>query len=158
MQTPGKTPRRFKKEREMTGILPNLEATKAQARALRATLAEEGREISHSQALELVAKSLGFKDWNTLHAAIGNRLQSPLMLGQIVEGSYLKQRFMAEIIGITQLSEGRYEVTLDFDEPVDVVTFDSFSNFRKRVTKLVGPDGRSFDRTSDGAPHLVISL
>ena len=49
-------------------------------------------------------------------------------------------------------------MTLHFDEPVDVVTFDSFSNFRTRVSKVVGPDGRSFDVTSDGVPHLVIDL
>jgi hypothetical protein len=56
------------------------------------------------------------------------------------------------------LSEGRYEVVLDLDQPVDVVTFDSFSNWRSRVTKVIGPDGRSFDATSDGIPHLVLKL
>ena len=150
------------------GQKPTMEGAKAQARALRAALAAEGREVSHSQALELVAKSHGYRDWNTLHAAIGNGPVPPVVLGQVVEGRYLKQRFLGEVTGIRQLSEGRYsegrysegryEVTLHFDEPVDVVTFDSFSNFRTRVSKVVGPDGRSFDVTSDGVPHLVIDL
>jgi Glyoxalase superfamily protein len=39
---------------------------------------------------------------------------------------------------------------------VDVVTFDSFSNFRKRVWGVVGPLGESREKTSDGQPHLVI--
>ena len=145
------------------GQKPTMEGAKAQARTLRAALAAEGREVGHSQALELVAKSHGFRDLNMLHAAIGNGPVPPVGMGQVVEGRYLKQRFLGEVTGIRQLSEGRYsegryEVTLHFDEPVDVVTFDSFSNFRTRVSKVVGPDGRSFDVTSDGVPHLVIDL
>lgn len=139
------------------GQLPTLETAKAQARALRAALQAEGTDISHSAALELVAKSHGMRDWNTLHAAIGNRPPPPLVPGQIVEGRYLKQPFLAEVLGVTQLSEGRWEVVLQLDTPVDVVTFDSFSNFRSRVTKVIGADGRSFDTTSDGQPHLVVT-
>lgn len=138
--------------------LPTLDAAKAQAKALRASLAAEGREITHSAALELIAKSHGLKDWNTLHAAIGNTPPPPTMLGQIVEGRYLNQPFTAEVLGITQLSEGRFEITLHLAEPVDVVTFDSFSNFRSRVRKTVDASGRSFDKTSDGTPHLVLRL
>ena len=138
--------------------LPTLDAARAQAKALRATLAAEGREITHSAALELIAKSHGLRDWNTLHAAIGNTPPPPVTLGQIVEGRYLGQLFTAEVIGITQLSEGRYEITLDLAEPVDVVTFDSFSNFRSRVRKTVDAYGRSFDKTSDGVPHLALRL
>ena len=140
------------------GQKPTMEGAKAQAKALRVALEAEGREISHGQALDLVAKSHGYRDWNTLHAAIGNGPVPPVVMGQVVEGGYLKQRFLGEVIGVKQLSEGRYEVTLHFDEPVDVVTFDSFSNFRTRVTKVVGTDGRSFDVTSDGVPHLVLDL
>ena len=140
------------------GLKPTLDAAKAQARALRVALAAEGCEIGHGQALELVAKSHGYKDWNTLHAAIGNGPVPPLTFGQRVQGTYLKQPFLAEVTGLRHLSEGRYEVVLEFDQPVDVVTFDSFSNFRSRVTKVVGPDGRSFETTSDGLPHLVLDL
>lgn len=70
MQTPGMTPRRFEKEREMAGLLPNLQATKAQAQGLREALAQDGHAISHAQALDMVAKSHGYQDWNTLHAAL----------------------------------------------------------------------------------------
>ncbi|SEM60088.1 hypothetical protein SAMN04488103_101592 [Gemmobacter aquatilis] len=142
----------------MTGILPTRDGAKAQAKALRAAMQAEGRDISHGEALELIAKSHGLKDWNTLSAAIGNGPQAPVALGQIVGGRYLKQRFVAEVLGVVELSAGRYEVTLHFAEAVDVVTFDSFSNFRSRVTKVVGPGGRSFDATSDGVPHLVLDL
>lgn len=77
-------------------------------------------------------------------------------MGQIVPGHYLKQQFLAEVTTVREIAEGQYEVTLDFETPVDVVTFDSFSNFRSRVRKVVGQDGRSADKTSDGVPHLIL--
>lgn len=36
---------------------------------LRAALAMDGVEVSHSRALELVAAQHGYRDWNTLVAA-----------------------------------------------------------------------------------------
>ena len=41
---------------------------KVMARRLRGALAQAGHDVSHSQALELVAKAHGLKDWNTLAA------------------------------------------------------------------------------------------
>jgi hypothetical protein len=52
----------------------------------------------------------------------------------------------------------RSNVTICFDSPVDVVRFDSFSNFRQRIEATVGPDGCSPRRTSDGQPQLVLVL
>jgi hypothetical protein len=43
---------------------------KAMARTLRQTLAAKGVKFSNSETLELVAKMLGARDWNTLAAAI----------------------------------------------------------------------------------------
>jgi ribosomal protein S1 len=43
---------------------------KAMARTLREAQADKGVRISNSEALELVAKMLGERDWNTLAAAI----------------------------------------------------------------------------------------
>ena len=43
---------------------------KAMARTLREALAAKGVNISNSEALELAAKMLGERDWNTLAAAI----------------------------------------------------------------------------------------
>lgn len=42
---------------------------KAMARRLRAELAEHGRTITYSQALETIAHLHGFRDWNTMAAA-----------------------------------------------------------------------------------------
>lgn len=139
--------------------LPALDALKAQARRLRKSLEAEGNFISHSEALELVARQYGHRDWNTLHAAAGNRRTVPLAVGSKVSGCYLGQTFSAEIIGLTRLNDGaRYRVTLDLDAPVDVVRFASFSAWRKRVNGTIGRDGISAAKTSDGQPHLVLSL
>lgn len=133
----------------------SIEALKAQAKRLRQALAEDGDFISHSEALELLAKQLGYRDWNTLYAAAGNR-PSELQLGDRVSGAYLGQAFAGEIIGIETLSGGRRRVTIEFDNPVDVVTFESFSAYRKRVSAIVGEDGCSAEKTSNGRPQMEI--
>lgn len=144
-------------ERNFTEPGPtSLDALKAQAKRLRQALADDGDFISHSQALELLARQMGFRDWNTLHASAGNR-PSPLQLGAQVSGAYLGQKFTGVLIGIETLSGGRQRVTIDFDEPVDVVTFDSFSAFRKRVTAVIGDDGCSPEKTSNGRPQMEIA-
>lgn len=49
--------------------MTDLESAKRMARALRQALAAKSIEVTHSQALELVAQSLGHADWNTLCGA-----------------------------------------------------------------------------------------
>jgi hypothetical protein len=139
--------------------LPSLDALKDQARRLRSRLASEGDEVTHSKSLELVAAQYGYRDWNTLHAAVGNRPAfNPWMLGARVKGRYLGQAFEAEILSAQAISAKprRYRLTFKFDEPVDVVTFESFSAFRQRVTATIDESGRTVERTSDGRPHLEL--
>ena len=163
MRAPLSNPPRRPMRRAMTGsnnqtgpTTPrSLDDLKAQAKRLRAALAEDGDFISHSEALELLAKQLGFRDWNTLHAAIGNR-PAPLQLGDRIAGAYLGQPFEGEIIAVEALSGGRRRITIDFDEAVDVVTFESFSAFRKRVTAVIDEDGKSAEKTSDGRPQMEL--
>jgi hypothetical protein len=54
--------------------------SKHMAKALRQALAERGQEISHSDALELVARQFGFADWNMLSARIEAARLKPLEL------------------------------------------------------------------------------
>ncbi|PII39509.1 hypothetical protein T190_03675 [Sinorhizobium meliloti CCBAU 01290] len=80
------------------------------------------------------------------------------MLGARVKGRYLGQAFEAEILSAQAISAKprRYRLTFKFDEPVDVVTFESFSAFRQRVTATIDESGRTVERTSDGRPHLEL--
>jgi hypothetical protein len=139
--------------------LPSLDGLKDQARRLRAGLNAGGQDISHSKALELIAAQFGFRDWNTLHAAIGNRPPfNPYLLGAKVKGSYLGQPFEAEILGVQSLGDSpiRYRLTLHLDTPVDVVSFESFSAFRQRVHCNVDETGRTTEKTSNGRPQVEL--
>lgn len=140
-----------------TTSLPTLDELKAQAKRLRTKLETAGTVIGHSKSLELLAHQLGYKDWNTLHAASGNQPQNFLRIGGRVNGHYLGQPFDAEVLGI-QSSTGtdRLRLTLLFDKPVDVVTFESFSAFRRRVTCNIGKDFKTVEKTSNGQPQLSL--
>lgn len=143
----------------MNGSLPSIDNLKSQAKRLRATLAASGTEVGHAKALELLARQHGFKDWNTLHAAVGNGPVCPVSLGARVRGHYLGQAFEGEVIGVQALTAtGRYRVTFRFDEPVDVVTFESFSAFRQRVSCTIDERGVTVEKTSNGRPHLQLDL
>jgi len=140
--------------------LPSIEALKDQAKRLRAKLTADGKAIGHSEALEALAHQYGYKDWNTLHATVGNRPPvSPVALGTRVSGHYLGQPFEGTVLGVQILATpGRFRLTLDFDAPVDVVTFDSFSNFRKRIVCVVDSKGKTAERTTNGQPQLQLKL
>ena len=72
---------------------------KAMARTLREALAARGMTISNSEALELTARMLGERDWNTLAAAIdGSRLREAAWTR--LEGDYArKQPVTGSIVG-----------------------------------------------------------
>ena len=138
---------------------PSTTSLKAEARLLRAERAHAGTPITQGAALEIIARSHGYRDWNTLHAAVGNRPPfDPWQIGSRVRGHYLGQPFDAKVLGVQALTTqpGRYRLTLHFDEPVDVVTFESFSAFRQRVNCTVDETGRTIAKTSNGRPHLEL--
>lgn len=140
--------------------LPSFPVLKDQARRLRASLQAEGQPVSHCRALELIAHQHGFRDWNTLHARLGNRPRlSPYTIGARVAGCYLGQRFSGEVLsaGVFESDPTRIRLTLKFDTPVDVVTFDSFSAFRHRVNCVVDDTGRSREKTSNGRPQVELA-
>lgn len=138
--------------------LPTISELKAQAKRLRTAVpVVDGKPLGHGQALELVARQYGYRDWNTLHAAAGNGPKVLLSLGDRVSGDYLHQPFTGEVIGVAAVgAQGHLRVTVRFDEPVDVVTFDSFSAYRTRVTATVDEYGVTAAKTSDGVPHMRV--
>ncbi len=140
--------------------LPSLNELKAQAKRLRHELDAGGTPVNHSRTLELMAHQYGYKDWNTLHAALGNQPPPPpVALGRRVSGRYLGQAFDGEVIAVRAMDDGNhYRITLAFEEPVDVVTFESFSAFRQRVSATIDRRGVTVEKTSDGQPHMVLSL
>ncbi|MGI9400993.1 MAG: glyoxalase superfamily protein [Rhizobiaceae bacterium] len=140
--------------------LPSLQAIKLQAKRLRSALAEKGLPISHGRSLEIQANKHGYKNWNAIRAAIGNEEPtSPVAQGQIVNGKYLGQNFKAEVLAIQAYSDtGNFRATFRFDDPVDVVSFDSFSSYRKQVSCFIDRSGKTHEKTSDGNPHLSLNI
>jgi hypothetical protein len=142
----------------MSPQLPTVEEAKRQAKCLREDLRAEGREIAHSRALEIVARQHGFRDWNAFHAAIGIRPPGRWMPGGRITGRYLSRDFEASVLAVDSVRPGWFRLTLEFDEAIDVVKFESFSNFRRRLSLVVGPEGHTRERTSDGKPLLRIDM
>ncbi|MDN2567411.1 glyoxalase superfamily protein [Aquibium sp. A9E412] len=136
---------------------------KAQARRLRSALAEDGITLGHSRALELVARLNGARDWNTL-AAAGNdrsaapaRPQAPFGVGDAVTGRFNGKPARGRVIGLAEtIKPDLWRATIAFDPPVDVVTSELFSSERRRITMVVGADGRS--RRLTGTETGVMAL
>lgn len=144
--------------RARPGDLPTLAAAKAEAKSLRAERQEAGQTIGHGQALEIVAQANGFRDWNTMAAALRGTGPEGLRAGDRVRGRYLSQPFSATVLSAEVSRPGWVRLVLDLDAAVDVVIFESFSNYRRRLRGEVGPEGQSRERTSDGTPHLVLEV
>lgn len=142
----------------MSSPIPSIEDLKSQAKALRRALEAQGRAVTHSEALELIAHQLGCRDWNTLYARAGNQPDIPFAVGQRVKGSYLGQPFTGEVIALAAFDgRSRFEIEVRLDTAVDVIRFAGLSNFRRRVRATIDRSGTSAARTSDGAPHLSLA-
>lgn len=135
--------------------LHSVTQAKSQAKALRIALAAQGTTLTHAQTLELIAHQNGSRDWNTLHARLSRSQQGPFTLHATVRGRYMSQPFTGRIVALAKAGKNT-QISLQLDEPVDTVQFGSFSNLRSHIRSVVGPDGRSPRKTSDGTPHLVI--
>lgn len=129
----------------------NNAAFKHQARRLRLALSEEGISISHSKALDLVARQSGTRDWNTL-AANGTKAMSvpvrddtaPFRVGQRITGMFFTTPFDARIIAVEEtIKPELWRITLQFDPAIDVSVSPNLSIRRRRYTIVVGADGRS---------------
>ena len=138
--------------------LPSIEQIKDQAKTFRAAQSDKGVNLSHSQALEMISQSIGFKDWNTLRAAADSQ-QSGFCykLGQRVEGRYLSTPFAGELVSVNAMDDSQLtRVRIKFDQPIDVVKFDSFSNFRRQVSCSLTKEGVTKEKTSNGLPQMVL--
>ncbi|OCJ18146.1 hypothetical protein A6U87_04370 [Rhizobium sp. AC44/96] len=145
----------------MTTAYPSIDELKSQAKRLRQAMETRGAAISHSAALELVAQQHGVRDWNTLSALATRPNDEPiaaLSVGAKVRGRYLNQTFSGKILALSAHGGGLHKITIHFDEPVDVVTFESFSAFRQRINAQVDGNGVSPRKTSNGVPHLVLDI
>ena len=116
--------------------------------------------MSHSQALEAVARQHGYKDWNTIFAACGNAPSGPpWQVGQIVTGAYLGKPVRGTIKSLRQLADGRmFRVSLDLDQPVNVSAFDSFDVMRRRLSATLNRKGETVEKITGSTPQLKLDV
>jgi hypothetical protein len=134
---------------------PSAASLKSEARVLRDERATAGSPLSQGAALEEVARRHGYRDWNTAVAALPERFVTPVQVGQRVKGTYMSKPFIGVVIGM-QLTPPHFQVTVKFDQPVNVSKFASMVHNRQRVVATVDVRGISLSHTSDGEPHMRI--
>lgn len=137
---------------------PTVSDLKDQARRLRQALSEQVTEITHSKSLELLAQQYGARDWNALRAqANAGATRNLPQVGDRLQGHYMGKPFTGVLKAIQKHSnKGAWRVSIQLDQPVDVVSFDSFSSWRHRITGTVDQNGVSMRKRSDGMPHLTL--
>jgi alpha-mannosidase len=117
----------------------NISELKAQAKRLRTYLATKNIELNHSALLEALAAQHGYRDWNTLSATFGEENWSSV--GDRVRGTYLGHPFTGIIRSMhISKNEGIRRYQFQFDNSIDVVKSDKFSNFRKHVSADLNTD------------------
>ncbi|ADD43301.1 glyoxalase superfamily protein [Stackebrandtia nassauensis] len=84
---------------------------KTAARVLRQCLADDGFELSHSRALEIVAQQLGFADWNTASASLtAAQTDSGSAVAVLrIHDTALARGFYLDYLGFTTEWEHRFE-------------------------------------------------
>lgn len=136
---------------------PSAQTLKSEAKALRAERERIGENLSHSAALELVARSHGYRDWNTARAALPERVAVPWQVGQRVSGLYLDQPFTGMLIGVQLLGYMQnYTVTIQFDGPVNVTPTFMFAAYRHRVVSTIDIHGISNAMRGNGNPQMIV--
>jgi len=134
---------------------PSSQSLKTEARNLREHRARAGQPMTHSAALEAVARSHGYRDWNTARAALPDYASVPFQIGMRVRGFYLEQPFTGVLIGVQLVSGMHYlKVTVQFDEPVNVTPNLMFTAHRTRVTATVDARGFSPALRGNGQPQM----
>ncbi|SFV35142.1 hypothetical protein SAMN05216456_2078 [Devosia crocina] len=134
---------------------PSAQTLKSEARQLREERARSGQTLSHGAALEEVARSHGYRDWNTARAALPDRVAVPFQVGMRVRGFYLEQPFSGLLLGVQLLSSMQhYAVTIQFDQPVNVTPNFMFAAFRQRVSATLDIHGVSPALRGNGQPQM----
>jgi hypothetical protein len=135
----------------------SVQTLKAEARAFREERVRAGDPLSHSAALEAVARAHGYRDWNAARATLPDRVAVHFQVGQRVRGTYLSQPFRGLLIGVQLMGDMRhYQLTITFDQPVNVTPTFMFEALRQRITGTVDIRGISPALRGDGTPQLVV--
>lgn len=140
----------------MTNPTPPLARLKDQAGRMRARAAAEGRTMTRAEALEKLARLLGHRDWNTLHAAAAHVPEgAPVKTGDRLRLRYMGVAAEGRVRSVHDgAAEGLWRVVIDLPAPLTIPTADGIDLTRRRLHGDVDAKGLSPARRSDGTPHL----
>lgn len=122
---------------------------KARAKRLRDHLSTYGKDITHSQSLETIAATAGYRDWNTYVASLKKPSPRPahafpLDVGSRISGLYRETPFEGVLLGLEQtINTGIWRIKVHFDEPVKPPQMARIGLARQRVNCTVNADGIS---------------
>ena len=159
----------------------NTTDAKFAARTLRSDMAARGVDLTHGEALELVAHQLGHRDWNTAAAPmtsdIGAALGRPVPVLRVQDADHAVA-FYTEQLGFTELWRHRFEpglplylrirrgdTELDLSEhygdgtPGSVVRIpvSNASDLRKELLPRLAPRQQpGLDRNAPGGPTFTV--
>lgn len=103
----------------------SIEKAKQMAKTLRASLGLRNQEVSHSAALELVARQLGYKDWNTASALLSPEdtlptitFDKPIPILRMFDETKARE-FYLDFLGFNVEFEHRFEAGLPLYMGID---------------------------------------
>lgn len=136
---------------------PSIQTLKSEAKALRETRAAAGAPLAHAAALEQIARTHGYRDWNTARASLPEQQVTPFQVGGRVKGTYLDQPFTGVLLGVQLLGDGsHFKLTVNFDTPVNVTPDFLFAALRQRVVATVDSHGVTPALRGNGQPQMVV--
>jgi hypothetical protein len=142
----------------MTNPTPPLARIKDQARRMRTRTVAKGAPLSQAQALEKLARMLGHRDWNTLHAAASFTPEgAPAKTGDKLRLRYMGIEAEGRLRWVKEGAEqGYWQVAIDLTAPLPIPTAEGIDLTRRRLHADLDAKGISRERRSDGTPHLEL--
>lgn len=157
----------------MTDILAAdlIRFAKSRAKKLRTYLTQQDITLTHSASLEAIAKTEGFRDWNTYVASFKLAevaIQSskdvdtglfPLQVGERISGTYRGAHFTGRLIGLESTKgPGVWRAKLHFDDAVTIPGTELLKHTRQRVRCMLDSEGRSVNPKGKPDDHVLISF
>lgn len=143
---------------------------KNRAKRLRTYLVDCGYKLGHSESLEAIARSEGYRDWNTYCALfkaaaseisdpIHTHLQYPFHVGDTLRGLYRGVRFQGTLLGLEQtITSGVWRVKMHFDAPVHLPAPTGLSLTRQRINCMLNIEGLSVNLKGTPDGHITLDM
>ncbi|MEX0300071.1 MAG: glyoxalase superfamily protein, partial [Kordiimonas sp.] len=145
-----------------------IKLAKNRAKRLRAYLDGSGHSISHSESLEAIAHSEGYRDWNTYSALFKTvageiskpdqrKQQYPFHVGDTVTGTFRGVRFQGTLLGLEEtITLGVWRVKMHFDNPVKLPSHEALNLTRQRINCMLNIAGASVNLKGAPDGHIIL--